>query len=169
MRSLRLIALVAVFAVAVAGAWWFVVRRDHSAPATITVYYTKSDGTSEIPWHVSLGPARDRTSIAFYAAAQVLAGPPSETEAVRFPAGTHVLSVAVTGSTVDVNMSPEVEKAAEGGFTESAVFKSLVWTLTDPNTLPGVSAVRVRIGGTRMATLPGGHLELDEPLTRASF
>lgn len=169
MRSLRLIALVVVFAAAVAGAWWFVSGRNNAAPASITVYYTKPDGTSEVPWHVSLGPARDRTSVALYAAAQVLAGPPSETEAVRFPAGTHVLGIAVDGDTADVNISHEVGKAAEGGFTESAVFKSLVWTLTDPTTLPGVKSVRVRIDGTRVATLPGGHLELDEPLSRASF
>ena len=36
-------------------------------------------------------------------------------------------------------------------------------------TIPDGRTVRVRIGGTRLATLPGGHLELDEPLSRSSF
>jgi spore germination protein GerM len=35
--------------------------------------------------------------------------------------------------------------------------------------LPGVDAVQVKIDGARVPTLPGGHLELDDPLTRQSF
>lgn len=169
MRSLRLIALAIVFAAAVAAAWWYTSGRNTRAGDSIVVYYTKLDGTTEVPWRVSLGPARDRTSVAFYAAAQTLAGPPSGVEAVRFPAGTHVRAVTVDGSTADVDISKDVESSAEGGFTETAEFKALVWTLTDPKTIPGVNAVRVRVDGTRIATLPGGHFELDEPLTRASF
>jgi len=169
MRSQRLIAFVLVFAVAIAGAWWYVSSRDRHSGDSVTVYYTKADGVTEVPWRVSLGPARDRKSVAFYAAAQALAGPPSGVDAVRFPAGTHVLGVGLDGSTVDVDISKDVASSAEGGFTETAEFKSLVWTLTDPNTLAGVTAVRVRIDGTRVATLPGGHFELDAPLTRASF
>jgi spore germination protein GerM len=118
---------------------------------------------------VSLGPARDPKSIAFYAAAQALAGPASDIEAIRFPAGTHVRAVEIDGSVVDVDLSSEVVKSAEGGLAETAEFKSLVWTLTDPKTLPGISAVRIRIDGTRVATLPGGHFELDEPLSRSTF
>ncbi|GAC1548151.1 MAG: hypothetical protein NVS2B17_32740 [Candidatus Velthaea sp.] len=166
---MRLIALVIVFAVAVAGAWWFVKGRDRHTSDSITVYYTKADGRTEVPWRVSLGPARDAKSVAFYAAAQALAGPASGIDAVRFPAGTHVRAVDITGSVVDVDISKDVESSAEGGFTETAEFKSLVWTLTDPTTLPGVNSVRIRIDGTRVATLPGGHFELDAPLSRASF
>lgn len=169
MRSLRLIALVIVFAAAIAGAWWFVTGRNHVSGDSIVVYYTKIDGTTEAPYRVSLGPARDRASVAFYAASQALAGPDSAIEAVRFPAGTHVNALTLDGSTANVDISREVTSAAEGGFTETAVFKSLVWTLTDPKTLPGITSVRVRISGARVATLPGGHFELDEPLSRATF
>jgi len=169
MRSLRLIALAIVFAAAIAGAWWFVTGRNHVSGDSIVVYYTKIDGTTEAPYRVSLGPARDRASVAFYAASQALAGPDSAIEAVRFPAGTHVNALTLDGSTANVDISREVNSAAEGGFTETAVFKSLVWTLTDPKTLPGITSVRVRIGGARVATLPGGHFELDEPLSRATF
>ncbi|GAC1422763.1 MAG: hypothetical protein NVSMB64_31060 [Candidatus Velthaea sp.] len=166
---MRLIAFVIVFAAAIAGAWWFVNGRDRHSGDSITVYYTKADGQTEVPWRVSLGPARDRKSVAFYAAAQALAGPASGIDAVRFPAGTHVRGVDIAESTIDVDISKDVESSAEGGFTETAEFKSLVWTLTDPTTLPGVTSVRIRIDGARVATLPGGHLELDAPLSRASF
>jgi hypothetical protein len=169
MRSQRLIALVVALAVAGFGVWWIVKGRHHGSGDSIVVYYTKSDGVTEVPWRVTLGPARDPKSVAFYAAAQALAGPSSEIEAIRFPPGTHVRSIDIDGSLVDVDLSNEVEKSAEGGLSETAEFKSLVWTLTDPGTLPGISAVRIRVDGTRVATLPGGHFELDEPLSRSTF
>jgi hypothetical protein len=169
MRSQRLIALVIAAAVLIFGAWWFFKGRQGGGGDTILVYYTKIDGTTEVPYSVTLGPARDQKSVAFYATAQALAGPASDVSAIRFPAGTRVRSVDVDGSTVDVDLSGEVGKSAEGGLSETAEFKSLVWTLTDPKTLPGVSAVRIRVDGTRIATLPGGHFELDEPLARSTF
>jgi spore germination protein GerM len=165
-KSPRAIVLPALFAVAVIAAWWYVSHRAPSVGDTIVVYATQSDGTTEVPWRVSLGPARDLRSVAFYAATQAVVGPPSGTEAVRFPVGTRVRAVDLDGSTVMVDLSREVAKSAEGGFVETAEFKSLVWTLT---ALPDITAVRVRIDGATVATLPGGHLELDEPLTRSSF
>ena len=167
MRLSRALVLVVLFVVAVAAAWWFTTRRESGVGAAVTVYYAKADGTTLVPWQLSLGPARDRKSVAFYAATQCIAGPPSGTEAVRFPAGTHVQGLDVEGSTADVDISKEIASSAEGGFAESAEFKALVWTLTQPKL--GISAVRVRIAGKRVATLPGGHLELDEPLSRSSF
>jgi hypothetical protein len=169
MRSQRLITMIIVVALIGLGVGWFVAGRHHRGGDRIIVYYTKSDGVTEVPWPVTLGPARDAKSVAFYAATQVLAGPASDIEAVRFPPGTRVRSIDIDGSTVDVDLSNEVGKSAEGGLTETAEFKSLVWTLTDPKTLPGVNAVRVRVDGTRVATLPGGHFELDEPLSRSTF
>ncbi len=169
MRSQRLIAIVAVAAVALLSVWFINQRHAAGDGGSIVVYYTKADGTSEVPWRVTLGPARDPKSVAFYAAAQVLAGPASDVDAVRFPAGTHVRALDISGSTVDVDLSGEVAKSAQGGFAENALFKSLVWTLTDKKTLPGIDAVRIRVDGTRVATLPGGHFELDEPLARTTF
>ncbi len=161
--------LIVLFVAAIAAAWW----SFHHQPAgtvadAIDVYYTKAaDGTTLVPWRVTLGPARDRRSVAFYAATQAVTGPPVGVDAVRFPAGTRVLAVDVQGSTADVDLSKEVAASAEGGFAESAEFKSLVWTLTQPSLR--ITAVKVRIGGERVATLPGGHLALDEPLSRSSF
>jgi spore germination protein GerM len=165
-KSARAIALLLLFALGVAAAWWYFSHRPQPLGETIVVYSTQSDGTTEVPWRVSLGPARDVRSVAFYAATQAVVGPPSGTDAVRFPVGTRVRAVDLNGATVTVDLSGEVAKSAEGGFVETAEFKSLVWTLTE---LQGITAVRVRIDGTTVATLPGGHLELDEPLTRSSF
>jgi spore germination protein GerM len=166
MRWTRALVLVVLFVVAVGAAWWYT-HRQITLGDTITVYYVKADGTTLVPWRVTLGPARDRASVAFYAATQCVAGPPTGTEAVRFPAGTRVLAVNVVGSTADVDLTKDVASSAEGGFAESAEFKALVWTLTQPSL--DVTAVTVRIDGARVATLPGGHLELDEPLSRSSF
>lgn len=159
--------LVVLFVAAVAAAWWYTHRQQTLNDDTIAVYYVKDDGTTLVPWRITLGPARDRASVAYYAATQCVAGPPPGTEAVRFPAGTLVRSVHVVGSTADVDLSKEVAASAEGGFAESAEFKALVWTLTQPSL--HVSSMTVRVGGARVATLPGGHLELDEPLSRSSF
>jgi len=160
--------LVVLFAAAVAAAWWFTTQRTKKTVGeSVTVYYTKADGTTLVPWQVSLGPARDRDSVIFYAATQCVAGPPPGTEAVRFPPGTHVRAVDVQGSTADVDISKDIASSAEGGFAESAEFKALVWTLTQPKL--GIDAVKVRIQGARVATLPGGHLDLGEPLSRSSF
>lgn len=168
MRALRPVLFLALFAAAVAGAWmWFSGRSAGIGADAITVYYVKADGTTLVPWRVTLGPARDARSVAFYAATQAVAGPASGVDAVRFPAGTVVRGIDVDGTTADVDLSKEIASSAEGGFAESAEFKSLVWTLTQPP-LP-YKSVRVRINGARVATLPGGHLELDEPLARSSF
>jgi spore germination protein GerM len=165
MRAARVVALMLVLAVAVVASWWFFGHRAQQ-PDTIAVYYVKTDGSTLVPWRVTLGPARDPRSVAFYAAVQTVAGPPAGTDAVRFPAGTRVLATALDGSTAVVDLSRDVGAAVEGSFTEGAEFKALVYTLT---ALPGISAVRVQVGGMTVATLPGGHLELDEPLTRQSF
>ena len=165
MRTTRAAALVLLLVAVAAGSWWFFGRHP-SEPGSVTVYYTKADGTTLVPWTVSLGPARDRRSVAFYAAVQAIAGPPAGVDAVRFPPGTTVLSADVDGATADVDLSKAVGANVQGSLDEIAEFKALVYTLT---ALPGISSVRVRVAGESVATLPGGHLELDEPLTRQSF
>jgi len=165
MRAVRPALLAVFFLVAVAAAWYFVSHRAGVGDA-ITVYYTKNDGTTEVPWRVTIGAARDLPSVAFYAATQAVAGPPQGVDAVRFPATTRVLAARVSPPTVTVDLSNDVDASAQGGLLETGEFKGLVWTMT---ALPGITTVAIRIDGRAVATLPGGHLELDEPLTRASF
>ncbi len=168
MSSRRLLILVVVFVLAAGGSYVYFTRPQPApqAAATVRVFYTKADGETVVPYEVTLGSARDAKSVLTYAATQCLAGPPQSTSAVRFPGGTHVLALDVQGKTVDVDLSGEVASSAGGGFAEEGEFKALVWTLTDR---PGIDAVRVRVNGVRVPTLPGGHLELDQPLSRASF
>ena len=166
MRATRAAALVLLLVAVAAASWWFF-GRHASGPNSVVVYYVKaSDGETTVPWTVSLGPARDPRSVPFYAAVQAIAGPPAGIDAVRFPSGTTVESVNLDGSSADVDLSKEVGTAVEGSFNEAAEFKALIYTLT---ALPGISSVRVSVAGERLATLPGGHLELDEPLSRQSF
>jgi hypothetical protein len=127
----------------------------------LTVYYTQPDGSTEASWSALLGPAHDSQSIAFFCGDTVDSGPPSGTEAVRFPPETYVRSAELNGSTVVVDLSRGVNGLAGGSFREAATFKSPVWTMT---ALPGIASVVVRVGGAKVAAIPGGHFELDEPL-----
>lgn len=166
MRLLRALAIFALLVVAVFAGYRFLNRPQKTAETSVGVYYTKVDGRTLGRWNVSLGPARDLPSVAFYATVQALAGPPPDIEAVRFPAGTIAHTVHVSGSTATVDLGGAVAAPQSGSFAEDGEFKALVWTLT---ALPGISAVQVRLNGARVPTLPGGHLELDEPLTRQSW
>lgn len=167
MRLLRALALLALLAIAVYVGYRFATGTNKPAVGgTVTVYYCKLDGTTLVPWTVTLGPARDLKSVAFYATAQALAGPSSGTDAIRFPSGTVVRSVDVSGKTATVDLSGAVASGGGGSFAESGEFKALVWTLT---ALPGIESVQIRVDGRTLPTLPGGHLELDEPLTRSSW
>ncbi len=171
MRYSRILFLLALLIAAVAIAWYFTSHRVSVAGAT--VYYTKDDGISEIPWTISVRPPSpgendaDRLQyLALYAASQAVAGPPPGTSAVRFPPGTHVLSASVDGTTAVVDLSSDINGQRGGALNESGEFKSLVWTLT---ALPGIDRVAVRVAGKKIATLPGGSFELDEPLRRSDW
>jgi spore germination protein GerM len=166
MRVLRTVVIVAVLIVA-ALVGYRVFHRSNSFAAGLAIYYCKADGETLASWRISVNPnATDAKSVAFYAATQAVYGPPPDVHAIRFPAGTMVRGVSVTGSTATVNLAGTIDRNQSGSFAESGEFKALVWTLTS---LPGVRAVQVTIDGARVPTLPGGHLELDEPLTRQSW
>jgi spore germination protein GerM len=170
MRVLRAaIALVAVFVLGLLF-YRFVIDRPRPPAAVtherLTVYYCKPDGETLAAWPVDAGSARDVKSLAFLAATHAIAGPPGDASAVRFPRGTVVRGVSVLESTAVVDLGGNVAGEPGGSFAESGEFKALVWTLT---ALPPITSVRIRIDGARVATLPGGHLELDEPLTRSSW
>lgn len=172
MKASRILALLALLVIA-AFLSYYMRHRAPSNGGTITVYYTKEDGTTEVPWTVSMRPrqagepeSEHTLNTVLYAATQAVAGPESDKPAIRFPAGTHVLRADVTGSTATVDLSPDVKNQAGGVTPESGEFKALVWTLT---ALPGIDRVAVRVAGQQLKTLPGGHLEIDEPLRRSDF
>lgn len=166
MRLLRALVIIALLVVAVVAGYRLFSRTSKVPERTVAVYYAKTDGHSLARWNVSLGPAHDIASVAYYATVQALAGPPPDTAAIRFPAGTIPRAVHVNGRTATVDLGGSIASEQSGSFGEDGEFKALVWTLT---ALPGIEAVQVRINGARVPTLPGGHLELDEPLTRQSW
>jgi len=101
-----------------------------------------------------------------YAAVQAIAGPPNDVQAIRFPPGTRVLDASVNGSTATLDLSKDLERQAGGTFGENGEFKALVYTMTG---IEGIDAVQVLVEGDRLETLPGGNVELDQPLHRSDW
>jgi spore germination protein GerM len=172
-RPTRLVALVVLLAVVVASTWYYLSHRPRGVGSALTVYYTKIDGTTLGNMSVSLRPQQPDESSSehlrnavVYAAVQAVAGPPSDVQAIRFPPGTRVTGASVNGSTATVDLSKDVERQAGGTFGENGEFKSLAYTVTG---VPGIDAVKVTVEGQTLPTLPGGHLELDQPLHRSDF
>jgi spore germination protein GerM len=172
-RSPRLPLLIVLLAIVAGGTWYSLSHRAAQNGGTIAVYYTKIDGTTLGAVRVSMRPPQPGESAAehlhntvLYAAVEAIAGPPNDVAAIRFPPGTRVLGVAVDGSTATVDLSKDVERQAGGTFGENGEFKALVYTVTG---VPGIDAVAVTVDGARLETLPGGHLEIDEPLHRSDW
>ncbi len=173
MRSTRLPALIVLLAVVAAASWYYQSHRTASNGESIAVYYTKLDGNSLGDVRVSLRPRLPGESATehlhnavLYAAVQAVAGPPNGISAIRFPPGTRILGTAVNGSTATIDLSKDVEQQPGGTFGENGEFKGLVYTVTG---IRGIDAVQVTVDGARLETLPGGHLELDQPLHRSDF
>lgn len=173
MRTSRAFFWIVLLVAAAAAVWYWSSHRRSAIGEHITVYYTKADGKTEVPWSVSMRPQRPGETAAEhlrntvdYAAVQAIAGPESSITAIRFPTGTHVLSADVNDSTATVDLSEEVKNQTAGVMGESGQFKSLVWTLTS---LPGIDRVEILVQGQKLATLPGGQFEIDEPLRRSDW
>jgi spore germination protein GerM len=172
-RSTRLPILIVLLALVAAGTWYALSHRSAVKGETIAVYFTKVDGTSLGSSNVSVRPAQPGESDAehlhntvLYAAVEAVAGPPNGIEAIRFPAGTRVLGVSVDGSTATIDLSKEVERQAGGTFGENGEFKGLVYTVTGNR---GIDAVKITVAGETIPNLPGGNLELDQPLHRSDW
>jgi spore germination protein GerM len=169
----RIAILAAILVVVAAGAWYVLSPRGAVVSENLAIYYTKADGTSLGTWSVSMRPrvggesdAEHLHNIALYAAVQAVAGPPSDVNAVRFPSATHVTNVTVNGPIATVDLSTEVGAASGGSYEENGEFKGLVYTLTG---IPTINAVQILVAGRKVETLPGGHLELDQPLRRSDW
>jgi spore germination protein GerM len=172
-RPTRLLALIVLLVIVAAGLWYVLANRSQGPGNELTVYYTKLDGNALAHFSVSLRPRQPGESAAehlrntvLYAAVQAVTGPPSDVQAIRFPVGTRVPDASVSGSTATVDLSADVNRQAGGSFGENGEFKALVYTVTG---VPGISALKVTVAGQTLPTLPGGHLELDQPLHRSDF
>lgn len=136
-------------------------------PGRVTVDFVDAGTEALAPVEYSVDPNLQGAQLADYAVTQLLAGPATGRDAiVLFPEGT-TMDVAVSGDTATVNIAGPLVKGYHGGADdESAMFKSLTYTLTN---IPGIARVQVEIEGQKRAALSGGHMEIDEPLTRETF
>jgi len=172
-KSPRLPILIVLLAIVAAGTWYVLSNRAERNGETVAVYYAKQNGTTLGAIRISMRPRQPGESAAehlhntiLYAAVQAVAGPPNDVLAIRFPRGTRVRDVSVEGSTATVDLSKEVEQQGGGSFGENGEFKALVYTITG---IRGIDALQVMVDGARLETLPGGHLELDQPLHRSDW
>lgn len=133
----------------------------------ITVYYCRAGTEQLVPVSFTVNPKLSRSGVENYALTQLFSGPVAGRDAVvLFPPGT-AGSVSHEGKTATVNLTGSLAKSFQSGATdEVGMFKSLTFTLT---ALPDISSVQVLVGGQKLAALPGGHFEIDEPLTRDTF
>ncbi|MGH7738458.1 MAG: GerMN domain-containing protein [Candidatus Tyrphobacter sp.] len=171
MKAARVLIALVVIAV-IAFICWYVLVPPPQNSGLLTIYYAKLDGTTLGMWTISQRsmepgetPAQYLQYRAMYAAIQEVAGPPSNVQAIRFPVGTRVTSVGVSGSLATVDLSSDVTHQS-GTFGENGQFKALVYTLT---ALPPIRGVQVMVAGKRLETLPEGNLELDAPLHRSDW
>jgi germination protein M len=136
-------------------------------PGRLTVDFVSAGTEALAPVEYSVSPDLQGARLADYATTQLLAGPATGRDAiVLFPQGT-TMDVSVSGDTATVNIAgPLVQGYRGGADDEAAMFKSLTFTLTN---IPGIARVQVLVGGQKRAALSGGHMELDEPLTRETF
>jgi len=132
-----------------------------------TVDFVNAGTETLDPVDYSIDPHMPPSQLADYAVTQLLAGPSTARDTVvLFPEGT-TMDAKIRGDTAIVDLAGPVVKGYRGGADdESAMFKSLTYTMTN---IPGVARVQVLVGGQKRAALSGGHFELDEPLTRETF
>ncbi|HET7218728.1 MAG TPA: GerMN domain-containing protein [Vicinamibacterales bacterium] len=182
--SRRLVVLVAIAAVAIAGGWWLRTTRvarapnvASSAPAaagtapagdtrkiTATLYYISEDGMAlvgvkrEVPFGESVVD-QGRQIVA----AQLGSAPPPFASAI--PANVTLRGFYVTErGDAFVDLSPEARTGHTGGaldelFTVYAIVNALT------TNLPAVSRVQILIDGKEVDTL-AGHVDLRHPLQK---
>ena len=167
LRSATVALLVSVLVAATLGACAKKPQPVAPPSGRFTVEFVNA-GTQELdPVAYPISPKLSRSGVAEFAVTQLLAGPAIGREnIVLFPRGT-LLDVTLQGDRATVNLTgPLATKYRGGADDESAMFKSLVYTMTN---VPGVASVQVLVAGKKRAALSGGHFELDAPLTRETF
>ncbi len=143
----------------------------HGAPPPptdqVTIYYSKAGSGALVAFHYSAAKGLQGAARVQYAVTQLLAGPVDpDPDLLNFPPDTRA-KVSLKNSIADVDLSGSITRRySSGDSDEAGLFKSLTYTATD---IPGVTAVQIRLNGLIAPSLPGGPLELDEPLTRETF
>jgi spore germination protein GerM len=136
-------------------------------PPQISIYYSKAGSDQLVRMPFSADAKLKGSALATYALNQLIAGPSVGRDSlVLFPSGTQA-TVTVEGDVATVDLGGPITRSFQSGAgDEAGLFKSLTYTMTS---LPGVKSVQVLVDSHKRAALPGGHFELDEPLTRDTF
>jgi len=133
----------------------------------VTVYFCRAGTDTLLPSSYSVNQRLAGAELETALVGQLIAGPAdAQDSVVLFPTGTSA-RVTVAGDVVTVDFGGALAQPFRGGASdEVALFKSLTYTITS---VPGMKSVQVLVGGRKVATLPGGEFEIDEPLTRETF
>jgi spore germination protein GerM len=133
----------------------------------VAVYFCKAGTDTLVPTPFTVDPNLDNAKLETLLVDQLIAGPADgRNDVVLFPPGTKAMT-SIAGSAATVDFGGAMAQQFRGGASdEVALFKALTYTVTS---VPGVSSVRVLVGGRTVATLPGGEFEIDEPLGRETF
>jgi spore germination protein GerM len=143
-------------------------HKPPPAPVSqVAVYFCKAGTDTLVPTRFTVDPNLDDGKLESLLVDQLIAGPANgRDDIVLFPAGT-TAATTLAGATATVDFGGAMTKEFRGGASdEVALFKALAYTVTS---VPGVSSVKVLVGGRTVATLPGGEFEIDEPLGRETF
>ncbi|MFA5594190.1 MAG: GerMN domain-containing protein [Trueperaceae bacterium] len=159
---LRVVALALLLLLALFGA--IAVRTMQRLP-DMTVYFVRDLGTSFTlePTHQKAGRLNPEERARRQVEALV-AGPDAGSGlATTFPPGTTLLSAALSGGVLTVDLSREFE---QGGGTAlmAGRLNQLFYTLTQP---ADVDAVRLRVGGDEVRVFSGDGLEVEQPWLRS--
>ena len=142
-------------------------RGQVTPPNTVAVYFCKAGTETLVPVRYSLDDSLSPSQRAGFVVNQLLAGPSGDPGAVvLFPPGTRA-TVSLKNKVATVDLRGPLASASPGGASdEVALFKALTFSLTE---LSEVEKVQVLLNGRKRASLPGGHMEIDEPMTRETF
>ena len=111
-RTSRAFIIVALLIAAAAVSWYWATHRPMGTSGRITIYYTKLDGGSEIPWSVSMRPqqpgesgAEPGTTRFFMRQRKRLPGLRATSRRCAFRPDTSVITASVNDSTALVDLS----------------------------------------------------------------
>ncbi|OIQ59106.1 spore germination protein GerM [Moorella thermoacetica] len=129
----------------------------------VQVFFNDADARFFVPVTVALPPGSGADNLPRAAVLALLAGPPADSGLIRtiWP-GTRLLDFKVEGGLATVNFSRQVTGYGGGSAAETALLKSLLFTLTQ---FPDIDRVQILIEGKKKEYLPEGTA-IDKPLAR---
>ncbi|BCV23193.1 GerMN domain-containing protein [Moorella sp. Hama-1] len=129
----------------------------------VQVFFSDADAQYLVPVTVALPPGAGEDNLPRAAVLALLAGPPADSGLTRtiWP-GTRLLDLKVEGNLATVDLSSQVIGYGGGSAAETALLKSLLFTLTQ---FSGLDRVQILIEGKKREYLPEGTA-INKPLSK---